>query len=346
MSLNPTQRNADEFALAAWIGVAVLLHVPLLAALSLWDPPQGQHGAYVAAKAPASRSFSVRVVPVPKKTKKPDPADDSLAKQFVTAPMPDKVEVPDQAKYLDRVSSKTEKETVRKATPGAPIELSTADSKSRDRSNVDTPRKQNDAPDISEKNVEGLKTDKGDAGDLAVEQHADLRREPGASGKGQRGNKSGGLVLPTFENTPYINPNGENGSIDYLRDLDDGERTLLNRKESRYAAFFDRVKLQIRQEWSPVSKYRSRDPYGNVYGVKDRYSRVRVTLNGDGTVRQLYVDRPSGLDFYDDEAVRSIRAAAPFHNPPEGLKDEDGLVHFQFGFMFEIQAGPSMRLFQ
>ena len=119
----------------------------------------------------------------------------------------------------------------------------------------------------------------------------------------------------------------------------EGEKTLLNRKRTRYWAFFDRVKRQVSKQWSPVTEYRKRDPYGNVYGVKDRYSAVDVTLNGDGSVRRLYLSRGSGLEFFDDEAVRAIQTAAPFHNPPEGLKDEDGLVHFTFGFYFEISSG-------
>jgi TonB family protein len=155
-------------------------------------------------------------------------------------------------------------------------------------------------------------------------------------------------LFPTIANSDLFNPNGQGGSVDYLRDVAEGDKTLLDRKRSRYWAFFDRVKTQISKQWTPVTEYRKRDPYGNVYGVKDRYSAVQVTLNGDGSVRQLYITRESGLDFFDDEAIRSIRSAAPFHNPPEGLKDEDGLVHFTFGFYFEIRSGQfqMMRMFQ
>ena len=124
-----------------------------------------------------------------------------------------------------------------------------------------------------------------------------------------------------------------------LRDVAEGDKTLLNRKRTRYWAFFDRVKRQVSKQWSPVTEYRKRDPYGNVFGVKDRYSTVDFTLNGDGSLRRLYLSRASGLDFFDDEAVRALQSAAPFHNPPEGLKDEDGLVHFTFGFYFEIASG-------
>ena len=72
---------------------------------------------------------------------------------------------------------------------------------------------------------------------------------------------------------------------------------------------------------------------------------LNVTLRGDGTLAQLWVERPSGLDFLDDEAVRAMNAAAPFPNPPEGLKNVDGNVNFKFGFELEIATGR-FRLFR
>ena len=146
-------------------------------------------------------------------------------------------------------------------------------------------------------------------------------------------------LFPSLNDAQVAEMLGEGGSMDYLRDVAEGDKTLLNRKRTRYWAFFDRVKQQVSKTWTPVNEYRKRDPFGNVYGVKDRYSTVDVTLNGDGTVRRLYLSRASGLDFFDDEAVRALQAAAPFHNPPEGLKDQDGLIHFTFGFYFEISSG-------
>ena len=64
----------------------------------------------------------------------------------------------------------------------------------------------------------------------------------------------------------------------------------------------------------------------------------KVTLNGDGSLNDMFVEKPSGLDFMDNEAVRAFTAAQPYSNPPEALKDDKGLISFRFGFMFEIQS--------
>ncbi|MEZ4460392.1 MAG: TonB family protein [bacterium] len=347
MSLRPTQRTSNTPVLALAMGLAVVLHVPLLAFIALWGPESAGMPRLRATPKQSNAEFSVRVVSqAPKKEKAKEQQEDEPA-QFVTAPLPDVVEVPEKARFLDRVSSSTERETVRRALPGAKAQPTASTSPGPPKKKSGETATQNQPASTDATTKSGLEEEPGLNGRVAERQASDVplrEAEPMLNAGG--GDPLARIALPNFSNTRITAPNGEDGSIDYLRDVDEGDKTLLNRKESRYAAFFDRVKLQIKDEWSPVSEYRKRDPYGNVFGVKDRYSQVRVTLNGDGTVRQLYMARPSGLEFFDDEAVRSIRAAAPFHNPPEGLKDDDGLVHFTFGFYFEVSAGPSMRMFR
>lgn len=149
-------------------------------------------------------------------------------------------------------------------------------------------------------------------------------------------------LFPTVSNTrQFDTERGDGGTFNALRDIDEGERTLLNRKHTRYWTFFDRMKRQLQREWNPGREYNKRDPYRNIYGVKDRYTVVNLTLNADGTVQKLHLAQSSGLDFYDDEAIRALLAAAPFPNPPEGLKDEDGLIHIRYGFYLQISTGSS-----
>ena len=184
--------------------------------------------------------------------------------------------------------------------------------------------------------------------DERAEQEAGARQRAGEAGEQQRRGEDGAAdevdprqLFPSMASAAVTSEAipGNGGMFKYLRDVPDGDRNMLNRKRTRYWAFFDRVVKQTREQWSPVEEYRRRDPYGNVHGVKDRLTTLRVTLNGDGSVRQLYLARSSGLDFYDDEAIRALKAAAPFPNPPEGLKDDDGQIHFSFRFYFDIQTG-------
>lgn len=134
---------------------------------------------------------------------------------------------------------------------------------------------------------------------------------------------------------------------DYLEDVEEGEQTLLNSKRFKYATFFNRVKRRVAENWHPAVVYSRRDPSGNVYGFKDRFTVLRVKLDPQGKLMDLHLERPSGVGFLDDEAMSAFRNAEPFPNPPQGLVDKGtGLISFRFGFLFEISSRPSFRIFR
>jgi TonB family protein len=135
-------------------------------------------------------------------------------------------------------------------------------------------------------------------------------------------------------------------SNDYIKDVPKGEETMLNSKEFRYATFFNRVKRGVSDHWNPGEVYLRHDPYGNIYGVKDRYTVLNVVLNSDGGLSDVSVAHSSGVGFLDDEAVHAFQLASPFPNPPQGLLENDGLIRFQFGFFFEIGDRPKIRAFR
>ncbi|HOX45822.1 MAG TPA: energy transducer TonB [Myxococcota bacterium] len=135
---------------------------------------------------------------------------------------------------------------------------------------------------------------------------------------------------------------------DHVEDVPQGAETLLNSREFKYATFFNRVKRGVSETWSPrvTEEYLRRDPYGNVYGVSDRYTLLNVALDLEGKVGEISVQRSSGVSFFDDVAVEAFQAASPFPNPPRALADPDGMIRFQFGFFFQIGERPMLRAFR
>jgi TonB family protein len=133
---------------------------------------------------------------------------------------------------------------------------------------------------------------------------------------------------------------------DHLKDVEEGEGTFLNTKEWKYATFFNRVKQAVGRNWDPNEPLRQRDPTGEIYGGRDRYTILNVTLGGDGLVKDIQVQRSSGVDFLDEAAVVSFRRAQPFPNPPPGLMGANGTVTFPFGFYLETGGRPLMRIFR
>ena len=137
------------------------------------------------------------------------------------------------------------------------------------------------------------------------------------------------------------------GTEDALKDVEDGEETALNSKKWRFASFFNRVKHQVQEHWHPDDVYRRRDPNFTIYGRTSRLTIVRVQLKPNGHLANVALEQPSGLEFLDDEALQAFRAAQPFPNPPRQLVDaNDGLINFQFGFLFELSGVSRPMLFK
>ncbi len=133
---------------------------------------------------------------------------------------------------------------------------------------------------------------------------------------------------------------------DHLKDVAEGEGTYLSTKEWKYASFFNRVKQSVGQQWHPAPQMRQRDPTLQQFGTRDRYTVLAVVLDANGRLKDAYVEKSSGLDFLDVEAIKAFERAQPFLNPPAGLLAADQTVRFQFGFMLELSGQPSMQLFR
>jgi TonB family protein len=132
---------------------------------------------------------------------------------------------------------------------------------------------------------------------------------------------------------------GDFTSNDHLPDMERAKSTVLNANAYKFADFFNGVKRAVERHWRPSEVYLRRDPSGQLFGVKDRYTVLRVDLDKAGKIISVISSRPSGLDFMDEEAKRAFQAAGPFPNPPAGLQNAEGIIRFEFGFYFEITAG-------
>lgn len=151
------------------------------------------------------------------------------------------------------------------------------------------------------------------------------------------------LMPVTTERARIANLQGSSGNFasdDHLPDITErADSTILNANRYKHADFFYRVREAVRRHWHPDQVYRTRDPTGRAYGVKDRYTVLHVTLDPAGRLKQLITHRRSGLDFMDAEAKGAFKRAQPFPNPPEDMIDTKGEIRFQFGFYFEITSG-------
>lgn len=213
-------------------------------------------------------------------------------------------------------------------------------------------------PDIHKKNEVKVKSDPTSPGGVAVNNQTEsdeltgnskrLRIQPGTGGEeegsaGRVGSPGIAALMPSRTAMDKVLGAAPN---DHLKDVDEGDGTLLNSREWKYASFFNRVKQSVGMHWNPNESLRRRDPTGRTYSGRDRHTLLEITLDEKGRITDIQVEKSSGLDFLDMEAVSSFQRAQPFPNPPPGLLGDDSRVRFSFGFFLEMGGGPRMRLFR
>ncbi len=346
----PRHRGGRRSVLGAVV-LSVLLHVPLLLVLpNAFDNDEKLEPTGF----DSSREFKLTAVE-DEEEEREDERDEERDGQFISLEAPEKEERPDEARFLDQFESTADEEMARKepSNQQAPGHAAPRQEEPTPQEPTNQPPQEPEPPSEAESSSDDAPDSQDDATEQEEPSEADsgvddvelAEEKPAEEGIVEEGSESADKKADARELFPSMDNASAafgGGSIDYLRDVQEGDKTLLNRKKSRYWTFMHRLKEQVAEEWSPGEEYRRRDPNGKVYGVKDRFTNLRITLNGDGSLRSLYVAHPSGLDFYDKEAVRAVKKAAPFMNPPEGLKDKDGLIHISFGFTLDVRSG-SMR---
>jgi TonB family protein len=126
---------------------------------------------------------------------------------------------------------------------------------------------------------------------------------------------------------------------DALDEVETDAETRLNAWRWKHATFIDRIKKGVNRTWRGAQVFNRMDPTRQVYGSQDLTTWLSVTIDREGNVTEINVLEQSGADFLDDEAIRSMRAAAPFTNPPDGIFKNGDTFTFRFGFQIRNQWG-------
>jgi len=323
--MRPQRTTTPLLVWVVLLGLAAVLHLPFLAWLD-------QHASQsTSANTKRLRTTSrAYVVPKPKKPPETQPPKG----QIVTLPEPEiEQEPPKETKFLSQHNTRVKEEM--KASPkhrsakrrlGAP-----APERSKVQSKLSRSIKKTTRP----------KTEK--QRQLAAATKAEPKTEKGELHKRTeifRSNRAKALLPSVDTESTLANLQtltGASASDDALLTVKkEGPETLLNSRKFQHWSYFDRIKRRVRRHWDPRMAHRRADPSGKIYGVKDRLTVLRVTLDDDGMVQGMSTVKNSGMTPLDKEALRAMNKAGPFPNPPNGLIDDKGTIVFQFGFLFEI----------
>jgi TonB family protein len=296
--------------MAVTITAAVILHIPVVLGIPVLFPPATDNLSAPQATNP------INLI---------EEAEDAIdePKQIVSLDKPDDERKPEKATVLDRYNQSVDKQTIRKRK--------TRPSRPTLRSAEAPPRRPRRAPPEDETPPKNDSEAVTAAEQVDPAENIDDKEPP----RGATPNLTSKEILPSMDD--FIGEIGDAGFRDYL-DIPEGEKDLINRKQTRYWSFFDRMKRGVKRQWRPNRVYQVHDPRRQVYGVQDRLTVLKVILTGDGTVKHVMIEKPSGVPFLDSEARRAFTAASPFPNPPEGLKDANGRISLRFGFFLDVES--------
>lgn len=240
---------------------------------------------------------------------------------------------PQETNFRSEFDSRVDKQT--KAPNRRPVPGDTSATRGAPTDNPQRPTKDDDtkpskALDLAARgeadDQQGQQIDEGSAADLA--RGKSLPRGATQPPAGLMGSAS--ALQKTF---------GSPGTMDALDDIEPGSETSLNSKRTKYASFFNRVRNSVSQHWEPAEVHRAHDPDGRVFGAKTRRTSLVIRLNADGSLSKIMIAGSSDAQHLDEEAIRAVRQAAPFDNPPKGLVDpKTGFIEFGFGFIFELRG--------
>ena len=327
----------------------------------------------------------LRQIKAPKAQKEKEKKREKSAqrrKQIVEIPPPPVERVPSQSRFLAEFNSAVKQETVHRLRRAPQSEMKKSDRRSLSTGKDEQGRRKgkrtiqskpsrqtNEKPRITPKKGRSTqkKTSKNKQkkvkknsiskelkqgeGPFKNQQVIEVSSEDAQYGRPQGKQSGRGRRLsPTHYQSllPTLGPKNQarfDGSLDHIENMKRADQTALNTTEYRYAFFFNRVKRAVSARWRPANELMRLDPRGQVYGVRDRETIIAVTLRPNGSIVKVEINKASGIPQLDREALSAFLRAQPFHNPPSGLIEEDGMIRFKFGFYLEI-GSRRFRLFR
>lgn len=120
--------------------------------------------------------------------------------------------------------------------------------------------------------------------------------------------------------------------------------SMLDNKAHLFSSFFGRMRRRVLEHWDVDKAVQRNDPEGRQLGGISRTTRALVQISRDGKIEKVTVERRSNVDYLDAEAIRALKAAGPFPNPPPGLFE--GADSFAFLVDFTVLPDGSARIFR
>ncbi len=127
---------------------------------------------------------------------------------------------------------------------------------------------------------------------------------------------------------------------DYLKDVKDGDRTMLSTKEFVYFGYYQRIRKQLEVAWharlrATVEGSMRGGGGRSLASNQDYVTGVVVVLDRNGNITAVQLQKKSGAQDLDQAAIDAFNSAGPFPDPPKGLADEQGEIRIPWNFILQ-----------
>jgi TonB family protein len=127
---------------------------------------------------------------------------------------------------------------------------------------------------------------------------------------------------------------------DYLKEVKEGDRTMLSTKEFVYFGYYRRIRERLEVAWNgrlrnTLQSYMGGGGGRQLASNRDYVTGVIVILDRNGTITAVQLMQQSGATDLDKAAVDAFNEAGPFPDPPAGLVDERGEIRIPWNFILQ-----------
>lgn len=119
---------------------------------------------------------------------------------------------------------------------------------------------------------------------------------------------------------------------DFYPDYKRGPHTYINVLKHPDVAYFVRLKRVFKLAWDPTSVLMRHRMTGEISRGSIKVV-LGLAVDSTGEISELFVINSSGMEDYDAEAVRAVRASAPFSAPPGKLLAADNILRVSWTFV-------------
>lgn len=261
-------------------------------------------------------------------------------KQIVDISKPNKEIKPKDAKFYSKYDSKVKKETKAKKKLNV-ITENISDNENeialKQKNEIKQKELKETENEKKEINIEHNKTDNTKE-NIQKTGYKESENNKTSKENNNNRNKPINLNFSDYEFSKIMN----SVSNDYLDGIEETDLTALNTMSYEYADYFNKLKLKVAKEWKPSIAYDINDPFRKIYGIKDRYTVLRVIIDQDGFLKSIKVHQSCGLSFLDKEAIEAFEKAQPYKTVPKGLLKDKDVFSILFGFYVDNPDSPQV----